>query len=521
MEKFIQSHLEELRSQQETKNLIGGLSSKITDHRGRVCQLLCREPLRHPKVVPLILVGMAADRPLESNFFPGLLEGLLGSLGIAAPGEGNPPMSSHEGAGCTWSSAMCEAISRIEQKEVEAPGAVGLPQCLDLHYEEDFLEKQRHQIPPIFSDLLCIPNMAKAVFKVVKPPVVMKALPSASSREVPTAPNQPEDNGPEPEVSKPKESAPSTSQPSQQVQEQISKASNTDSDKADEPTPEEEQPPRSLKVKLPLRLLKRSNKATTSSSKDGATPSKVRKESEADEAEAAASTRPSDAALCKVRFEQYEKDLPEVQEVCAQILGLDEGEKVTQEVLDSSPAFHLRWVADETHPPTVIGVHWIDHLDNKGRIAKCKPHDFKFEDEWLPLYTRAGVTKQVSSLSSLLNTQGDSPLIAIIPPDMLFQYEREYVIHQLHEANCLSWVSIYYGKNQQKQIAFCPYCGVMNQNSVTAYSHARKHLGITFLCGSCYGKLYKALQHLSHHMKSCRPCLMNRPEGSRRSVRKK
>ena len=94
MEKFIQFHLEELQSQQETKNLIGELSSRITDHRGRVRQLLCSEPLRHHEVVPLVLVGMAADRPLESNFFPGLLEGLLGSLGIAAPGEGNPPMSS-------------------------------------------------------------------------------------------------------------------------------------------------------------------------------------------------------------------------------------------------------------------------------------------------------------------------------------------------------------------------------------------------------------------------------------------
>ena len=104
-------------------------------------------------------------------------------------------------------------------------------------------------------------------------------------------------------------------------------------------------------------------------------------------------------------------------------MGPFKGKKVTQEVLDSSSTFHLRWVADETRPPTVIGAHWIDHLDNDGRIAKCKPHDFKFEGEWLPLYTRAGVTRHVSSLSSLLNTQGDSPLIAVIPPDMLFQSE--------------------------------------------------------------------------------------------------
>ena len=181
MEKFIQSHLRELRSQQETKNLIGGLSSRIMDHQGRVRQLLRSEPLRHPEVVPLILVGLAADRPFESNFFPGLLEGLLGSLGIAASREDNPPTSSREGAGHGWSTAVCQAISQIEQKEVEAPGAVGLPPGLDLHYEEDFLEKQRHLIPPIFSDLLFIPKMAKAVFKVVKPPVVLKALPPASS----------------------------------------------------------------------------------------------------------------------------------------------------------------------------------------------------------------------------------------------------------------------------------------------------------------------------------------------------
>ena len=242
MEKFIQFHLEELRTQQETKNLVWELSSTIMAHRGRVHQLLCSEPLRHPKVVLLILVGMAADRPLESNFFPGLLEGLLGSLGIAAPGEGNPPTSSREGSSCLWSSAMHEANSQIEQKEVEAPGAVGLPQCLDLRYEEDFLKKQRHQIPPVFSDLLFIPNMAKVVYKVVKPPVVLKALPSTSRHEVPSASNQPEDGGPELEVSEPKESSPSTSQPCQQVLERISEASSTDSDG---PTPEEEQPPQS------------------------------------------------------------------------------------------------------------------------------------------------------------------------------------------------------------------------------------------------------------------------------------
>ena len=114
MEGYIQSRLREMLSQHETKSLIGELSSWIADHQGKVHQLLCSEPLRHPEVAPLILVGLAAERPIESNFFPGLLEGLLGSLGITAAGESNPPSSSREGAGHAWSTAVGAAISRIE-----------------------------------------------------------------------------------------------------------------------------------------------------------------------------------------------------------------------------------------------------------------------------------------------------------------------------------------------------------------------------------------------------------------------
>ena len=340
---------------------------------------------------------MATDRPLESNFFPGLLEGFLGRLGIVAPGESNPPTSSREGAGRLWSSAMCEVVLQMEQREVETPGSAGLPQCLDLHYEEDFLKKRSHQVPAVFSDPLFVPSMANAVYKAFKSPVLPKASPSAGGCKVPSVSSQPEDGGSEPEKSeleksKPKESNPSTSKTGQQVQEQVTEAPDTDSDKTDELTPEKEPPPRELKVKITRRLRKRGSKATTSSSKDGATPSKVRKELEADDAETTASTGPSEAALQTARFELYDKDFPEVKEV--------------------------------------------------------RTNTFKYADEWLPLYTRAGVTKQISGLGPLLNTQGDSPLIAVIPPDMPFQYEREYVIHQLHKVECLAWMSVYYDDNQ-------------------------------------------------------------------------
>ena len=363
--------------------------------------------------------------------------------------------------------------------------------------------------------------MARAVFEAVRPPVVPTALPLASTHEAVPTPPRPKDRGSGPEVSKSMEPTPSTSQPGLQVPEQSSIASDTDSGKAKEIASEEVPPPRSLKVRLPLGLLKCSHETTAGGSKNGAMPSKVQREPEAEESKTAWSTGPSKVDLSKAHFELYQTDYPKVRDIRARILELDDRDDITQEALDSSPTFRLRRAADESHSPTIIGDHWIDHLESKGRIAQCKPNDFQFEGDWLPLYTRAGNTKHVSGVSSLIKSHGDSPLIAVIPPNMAFQSESEYVIHQLHETDCLSRVTIYYGDGQRKQLAFCPYCGVMYENSATAYSHARKHLGITFLCRGCYNKIYRAPQHLIQHQRNCNPCLMSKPESSQRSGRNK
>ena len=142
MEGFIRFRLREMLSQQETKDLILELSSQITDHRGKIRQLLHGELLRHPEVAPLVLVGLAAERPLESNFFPGILEGLLGNLNTAAAGGSSSPSSSCEGAKRAWSTAVGEAISWIEQKEVKMLEIVRLPPSLDPVCPEDPRERR-------------------------------------------------------------------------------------------------------------------------------------------------------------------------------------------------------------------------------------------------------------------------------------------------------------------------------------------------------------------------------------------
>ena len=303
------------------RNLTGELSAKITAHQSRVRKVLFSEPLRHAKVVQLVMVGMSADQPLESNFFPGLLEGLLGRLGIAAPRESQPPTSSRESAGWLWSSAICEAVLQMEQRQVETPGSAGLPQSLDLQHEEDFLEKQSHQVLAVFTDPFFVPDMANAVYKVFKPPVLSRASPFAGGSKVPSISTQPEDGGADPEVP-----APSTSGTSHHVQPQVIKVSDTDSDKAKELAAEKETPPQVLTVKLKHNLRKQPR---TGSSKDGATPAKMRKEIEVEDTKTTTSTRPSEMDLQAARFKIYDKDFPEVKKVCANILGLPEGEEVT------------------------------------------------------------------------------------------------------------------------------------------------------------------------------------------------
>ena len=523
MDRFLQHRLEELRSQTDMRNLIESLSQRVTAHQSRVCQIMYSEPLKHAEVAQRVLMGMAADQPVESNFFPSTLEGLLGRLGIAAPGEKNPPTSSKEGAAQLWASAVLDAVQKTEKRWVrlETSGSSGL----HLNYEEDFLNCRSHQVPGVFTGPLFLPNMVNSGYKLVRPPVLAEAPPFTAANDRPTTPVESVDDrdgtvtpSPSPctaitpTAEKGRMGLPTTPG-------QIIGDSGTESDKAEDLEPKEDSsysaqvfPSKSDRA---LRKWTRSKSDGSKDSKDGAPPPKrvtVKKEKEVDDYESSSSTGLSDETLRDHRFMVYGKNSTAVHEVRAKILGLKAGMRPSRQDLDSSPIFALRRAADESWPPSIIGKHWVPYLEQKGHLVDCKPKDFTYKDGWLPLYTRAGITKHLSGLGSLLNKDKTSPLIAVILPEMDFQYEREYVIRKLHKSESLNRISISYDTNQRKQITFCPYCGVMNENTATAHSHVRKHLGIAFLCGGCYGKTYKKPQFLYNHMLPCQPTVIHQKE---------
>ena len=358
--------------------------------------------------------------------------------------------------------------------------------------------------------------MVNSVYKLVMPLVLSGALPFAAAKDCPAIPLE---SGDDRDSAVPPSPSPSTvSAPTAEKSKmglpttpiQIIGESDTESDKTKNLEPEVDSsylaqvfPPKSDRA-----LRKQTCDKTDSArdSKDGAPSPKratIKKEMEVDDNESSSSTGLSDETLPDHRIMVYGRDSTAVQEVRAKILSLEAEMRPSRQDIDSSPIFALRRVADESQPPSIIGKHWVLYLKQKDHLADCKPKDFSYKDGWLPLYTRAGVTKHLSGLESLLNKDKTSPLITVILPEIYFQYEQEYVIHKLHKSERLNRISILYDTNQRKQITFWPYCGVMNKNTATALSHARKHLGIAFLCGGCYGKIYKKPQFLYNHMLSC------------------
>ena len=140
MEEFMQSRLRELSSQTESRELIGALSQKLADHASRVQELVQVLELVEEEVSLQVIIGLGAHQPLEANYFPGILEGLVGRLSLVPPGIINPPTSVREGVACRWAAALREAIRRTEGRDTDLGQVTStvVPHGLNLDYDLDF-----------------------------------------------------------------------------------------------------------------------------------------------------------------------------------------------------------------------------------------------------------------------------------------------------------------------------------------------------------------------------------------------
>ena len=70
----------------------------------------------------------------------------------------------------------------------------------------------------------------------------------------------------------------------------------------------------------------------------------------------------------------------------------------------------------------------------------------------------------------------------MVPPlPLALGPDREFLLMNFHCWDCLMRQSLNIA-GKWKQVAFCPYCRVLNENADTGLSHMQKHLDLMFMC---------------------------------------
>ena len=202
------------------------------------------------------------------------------------------------------------------------------------------------------------------------------------------------------------------------------------------------------------------------------------------------------------RHEVFTSNYERVQRVRGRLLGLGANNSPSKSQIDRSSHFHLRTAASETEPPEVVAEHWLDSLREDGILVECPPDQFTVPDDWILLYTSVGLQHYLPAALSAFPSQGVPSLIAVAPPDFHVGSDKEFLLSNFHRHGCLVRQSFNI-EGRRRQLSFCPYCGVINENSDTALSHVRKHLDLQFVCGGCFSRSFLNGLALHKHMKTC------------------
>ena len=169
---FMRSCLRELSSQTESRELIGELSQKLADHMSRVRELVQVPELTEREVFQQLLIGLVAHQSLKANFFPGILEGLVGRLSLAPPGITDPPTSVREGVACHWAATLKEAIRRMEGRDINLGQVTStvVPHGLHLDYDLDFQTRRVDDVAPALTSPL-LPSLVGNICQLERPEI--------------------------------------------------------------------------------------------------------------------------------------------------------------------------------------------------------------------------------------------------------------------------------------------------------------------------------------------------------------
>ena len=518
MEEFIQSHLQELSLQTESRELIGALSQKLTNHTSWVQQLVQVPELMEEEVSLQVIIGLGAHQPLEANFFPGILEGLVGRLSLAPPSVLNPPTSVPEGMVCHWAVALREAIQRTEGRDIDLGWVASsmVPHRLHLDYNMDFQHRRVDDVAPTFTFPL-LSSLVGSLQQFERPEVPREPASFKTDENlwghgrVPPKPDllgpshdegitskRPASEGEAQGTEPPGQGESHQDQPcTESEQDYIAEIVISEDDESTIKEPQGSSTPRSEPDQC--------QKQSPEDQSPHPSPAKKRATKEEEKSmpqqEAALPRGVKEEDILPKRYETFTADSNWVQHVRGSLLGLEDGATPSKEDINTSECFMPHAAASELEPPEVVTDHWLPILWEEGLLAECPLDQFTAAEDWVPLFTPEGLKKHLLvAVSAFVSTEPPS-LTAVVPPQIHMGLDKEFLLTSFHRHECLVRQSINIGR-KHRQLAFCPYCGVVNENSETTLSHVRKYLDLLFLCGGCYVKSFPHGQALNKHMRT-------------------
>ena len=513
---FMNARLQELSSRSELPDLIEEAARLMDRHNNRVWELVQNPDLGLSDVYSRVLVGLLAQQPIEANLFPGILEGLAGNLGLSPAGTVNPPRSRQEGMMRRWATALRQAAydpSDTGQGSASSTTPLGL----HLDYSIEFRSRRVGDIPPALTSSL-LPSF----------PFLEKPRPGEPPS--PPAAQQPEETD-SPQSPLPDEEGEADIQPHRQKmlvqfpfqkrkaacpQGTPSKESTgqfgVSSDKEDESVvtvSDDGSDPDGASTSTGQMVPTSNRKRSRESGPSDAPPTKkpADRDETAPQQEQNLPAETTEAVLITTRNELYGKDYPHVQEVRARLLGLAPDVTPTDAQINASPRFALRPAAVEKDAPDIVTDYWMPYLEENDWLADCPPEEFNTTDGWVPLYTPEKLEEHLPAALSAFGLAKPPRLTAVVPPNFPLGIDKEFMLTSFHVRGCLRRASLTVS-GKRRQVAFCPYCGVTNENAETGLNHVRKHLDVMLVCGGCHTKSVCLGQALQKHMKDNCPAIL-------------
>ena len=212
--------------------------------------------------------------------------------------------------------------------------------------------------------------------------------------------------------------------------------------------------------------------------------------------------------LRAARERVFSKDTHTVQRIRGRLLGLPDGATPSRKDVDKNPRYRIRSAEKAKQEkfasePEIMAPYWMDYLEENRILADCSPEEFVNENEtedFHPIYTPESLREHLPSALSAFGKEAPPSLIAVVPAEA-HPSGKNFMLFLFHETEALRRVKLtgMDGKTR-KQVAFCPWCGTVNENADTAWNHVRRHLDLVYLCGGCKAKWFTSGQALGKHM---------------------